>query len=67
MGLMDKLKDAMHKAGKNPDKTRRATHKGADTADDRTGGRYRDEIRTSRDAMDQRFGEEGEPPGRGGA
>jgi hypothetical protein len=62
MGIMDKLKDAI---GKNPDKSRKAAHKGADMADKKTGGKHSEHIQRGADKADDELRRRGEGP-RGG-
>ncbi|MEU8827265.1 antitoxin [Streptomyces sp. NPDC048636] len=59
MGMMDKLKGAL---GKNPDKTRQATRKGADVADKKTGGKHSEQIQTGSDKLDDELRRRGEGP-----
>ncbi|EFL25764.1 MULTISPECIES: antitoxin [Streptomyces] len=62
MGIMDKLKDAI---AKNPDKSRQAARKGADTADKKTGGKHSEQVQRGSDKVDDELRRRGEGP-RGG-
>jgi hypothetical protein len=57
MGIKDKLKEAL---SKNPEKSRQATRKGADTADKKTGGQHSEQIQTGSDKIDDELRRRGE-------
>ncbi|UIJ33392.1 antitoxin [Allobranchiibius sp. GilTou73] len=57
MGLFDSAKDkASDFANDNPDKLKEGVEKGGDFVDDKTGGKYSDQVDKGQDAVSERFG-----------
>jgi len=60
MSVMDKVKSMLHGHHDQADK---AMDKGAQMADERTGGKYTDQISTGERTLDERLGMDDNPTG----